>query len=142
MKSIWIFQAVVDAPIKEVLDLFSNLRAGEFDEMAAPFIVAGKGKVHITYDNVLYVVTFADGHREFASVDREANMVAVQGEWWYRGEYTFAPEGDKTRVQLEVFNLADQEWMVSLMNIGAKRKHEAAFVALCRMAERVAGSTR
>lgn len=136
MKSLWTFNCEVDLTPEEAKSVFFDVREGTFSEFSAPFLVKGKGEVKISFDKVHFVVEFTNGHREFLSIDKERNMIAVQGEWWYRGEYTLAAAGEKTNVQLEVFNLADQEWMVSLMSIGAERKHEIAFKSLCRMAER------
>jgi hypothetical protein len=147
MKSVWTFNCVINAPLSEVKKKFFDVREGEFSELSAPLLVQGKGPVKIKFDTVMYTVTFSDGHAEYISVEPEANQISVQGEWWYRGEYTFSahvdlsPDSNRdtlevTHVQLEVFNLADQAWMVSLMNIGAKRKHEIAFVSLCKRAEK------
>ncbi|HTF03440.1 MAG TPA: hypothetical protein VK826_05415 [Bacteroidia bacterium] len=136
MKSLWTFSTTVNIPAEEIFGMLSDIREGEFDELSAPFVVAGKGKVKIAFDKVHYVVTFEDDHREFISVDKEKMMLAVQGEWWYRGEYTLTAEGEQTRVELNVFNLADQGWMVSLMNINARRKHEIEFLSFCKSLER------
>lgn len=138
MKSVWTFNCEIDTPLEEAKQVFFDFREGTFSEFSAPFLVKGKGDVKITYDNIHFVVEFTDGHREFVSMEKDKNMIAVQGEWWYRGEYTLSAVvsssgvENKTKVQLEVFNLADQEWMVSLMNIGAKKKHEAGFQSLCK----------
>jgi hypothetical protein len=136
MKLIWTFNCEVDMTLDEAKNVFFDFREGEFSELSAPFLVAGKGNVKITFDKIHFVVEFTDGHREFISMDKDSNQVAVQGEWWYRGEYTLSTQGGKTNVQLQVFNLADQEWLVSLMNVNAERKHGIAFKSLCKMAER------
>lgn len=142
MKSLWTFNCEVDLPLEEAQQVFFDFREGSFNEYTAPLLVKGKGDVKITFDRIHFVVEFTDGHREFASIEKEKSRIVIQGEWWYRGEYTLtavvSPGGteNKTNVQLEVFNLADQEWMVSLMNIGAKKKHEIAFQSLCRRAAR------
>lgn len=136
MISVWTFNATIHAPLHEVKEVMMNFREGQYTALAAPLLVAGKGRVKITFDKVHYVAEFEDGHREYISVDADRNFVAVQGEWWYRGEYTFTADGHVTQARLEVFNLADQEWLVSLMNINAERKHELAFLSLCKMAER------
>ena len=137
MKSLWTFNCETDMPLEEAQQVFFDFREGSFSEFTAPLLVKGKGDVKITFDKIHFVVEFADGHREFASIEKEKSLIAIQGEWWYRGEYTLTAVGNKTNVQLEVFNLADQEWMVSLMNIGAKKKHEIAFQSLCKRARRV-----
>lgn len=136
MKSLWTFNCEVDLPLEEAQQVFFDFREGSFNEYTAPLLVKGKGDVKITFDKIHFVVEFTDGHREFASIEKEESRIAIQGEWWYRGEYSLTAAGNKTNVQLEVFNLADQEWMVSLMNIGAKKKHEIAFQSLCRRAAR------
>lgn len=140
MKLLWTFNCETNLPLEEAQQVFFDFREGSFSELTAPLLVKGKGEVKISYNNIHFVVEFADGHREFVSVEKEKSKIAVQGEWWYRGEYTLTAAVSsstgsvehKTNVQLEVFNLADQEWMVSLMNIGAKRKHELAFQSLCK----------
>lgn len=136
MTSVWIFNAHINASLDEVKKIFLDVRDGEFSELTAPLLVTGKGPVKITLDKVIYTITFSDDHLEYISIAPQENKIAVQGEWWYRGEYTLTTSDGATNVQLEVFNLADQEWMVSLMNIGAKRKHEIAFLNLCNMVER------
>ncbi len=136
MKLIWTFNCEVDMPLEDAKSVFFDFREGKFNELSAPFLVAGKGDVKVTFDKIHFVIEFADGHREFVYVEKENNTIAIQGEWWYRGEYTLSSRDQKTNVQLQVFNLADQEWLASLMHINAVRKHEIAFRSLCKMAER------
>src|SRR4051812_30171658 len=39
-------------------------------------------------------------------VDREAGTFAVQGGWWYRGEYAVEPDPAGARVTYRVYNVA------------------------------------
>lgn len=132
MKPIWTFNGEAGVPLATAKQLLLDFREGGFDERSAPLLVAGKGSVKITRDGPRYVVTFTDGHREFVTPEPERNTIAIQGQWWYRGEYTLTAAGNKTHIRLRVFNIAKQAWMASLMNIGAKQKHAAAFDALCK----------
>ena len=50
-------------------------------------------------------------------VDVERGMVAVQGGWWYRGEYFVSPAPAGSRVTHRVVNAAERgAWGVSLAN--------------------------
>jgi hypothetical protein len=53
-------------------------------------------------------------------VDREAGTFAVQGGWWYRGEYAVEPDPAGARVTYRVYNVAGalSRWMVPLANRG------------------------
>lgn len=47
----------------------------------------------------------------------ERGLVAVQGGWWYRGEYEVAPAGGGTRLTHRVRNVARSgRWAVPLAN--------------------------
>ena len=48
----------------------------------------------------------------------ETGMTAAnQGGWWYRGEWSAEPDGDRTRVVHRVYNVAQQgRWAVPLAN--------------------------
>jgi hypothetical protein len=83
---------------------------------------------------VIDVVRDAGGGR--IEVDHDRRLVAVQGGWWYRGEYQVEPTGDGTRLTHRVRNIAPRaRWAVPLANrlfIGYRAKTErnfAAFVA-------------
>jgi hypothetical protein len=83
---------------------------------------------------VVEVVTAAGGGR--VEVDRERRTVAVQGGWWYRGEYQVDATADGTRLTHRVRNVARRgRWAVPLANrlflgyrAGVERNF-AAFVA-------------
>jgi hypothetical protein len=42
------------------------------------------------------------------SVDLDGDTVGLQGQFWYRGEYTFAPSGDRTEVTYRISNVSGQ----------------------------------
>ena len=47
----------------------------------------------------------------------ENAVLAIQGGWWYRGEYTVAARDDGTEVTYRVFNIAEHaRWAVPLVN--------------------------
>jgi len=47
----------------------------------------------------------------------DGNVLAFQGEWWYRGEYTLDPRGQGTQVTYRVYNVATRaRWAVPLIN--------------------------
>lgn len=70
-----------------------------------------------------------DGHRE--TVELGERFLAVQGGWWYRGEYRLAPHPDGTRLEHRVLNVARQgRWAVPLANrffIGFEARVRARF---------------
>ncbi|SDY13262.1 hypothetical protein SAMN05421504_104612 [Amycolatopsis xylanica] len=73
-------------------------------------------------------------YRPRVEVDRERRMVALQGGWWYRGEYTVDDHPAGTLVTHRVFNVARRaRWSVPLANrlfIGFRAKVVAGFTAL------------
>ena len=80
---------------------------------------------------VIDVVRGAGGGR--IEVDRDRRLVAVQGDWWYRGEYQVDPAGDGARLTHRVRNVARRgRWAVPLANglfIGYRAKTEGNFAA-------------
>ncbi|WP_246037659.1 hypothetical protein [Saccharothrix texasensis] len=80
------------------------------------------------------VIRDAGGGR--VEVDRARRTVAVQGGWWYRGEYQVEATADGARLTHRVRNVARRgRWAVPLANrlfIGYRARTErnfAAFVA-------------
>jgi hypothetical protein len=66
-----------------------------------------------------------------SEVDRERSFVAVQGGWWYRGEYALTCTPGGTQITHRVVNVARQgRWAVGLANrffIGFGERTDAAF---------------
>lgn len=78
---------------------------------------------------VVAAITEAGGGR--IEVDRERRTVAVQGGWWYRGEYQVDATADGARVTHRVRNVARRgRWAVPLANrlfIGFRAQTERNF---------------
>lgn len=78
------------------------------------------------------VVREAGGGR--VEVDHDRRLVAVQGGWWYRGEYQADPADGGTRLTHRVRNVASRaRWAVPLANrlfIGYRARTEQNFAAL------------
>ncbi|HKN52648.1 MAG TPA: hypothetical protein VJX66_09115 [Amycolatopsis sp.] len=76
-------------------------------------------------------------------VDRKRGMVAVQGGWWYRGEYYVSGDPAGTRVTHRVVNAAEWgRWAVPLANrffIGFRDRVSAGFAGLVEELGGVAG---
>ncbi|MEV5717925.1 hypothetical protein AB0L41_28890 [Amycolatopsis mediterranei] len=57
------------------------------------------------------------GYQMKMEVDRERGFVAVQGGWWYRGEYRVTADPAGARVEHRVVNAASRaRWGVPLAN--------------------------
>ena len=80
------------------------------------------------------------GHPMRMDVDRERGFVAVQGGWWYRGEYRVTADPGGTRVEHRVVNAATRgRWGVLLANrffVGFRAATAAGFA---RLLEELAG---
>jgi len=74
------------------------------------------------------------GHPMRMDVDRERGFVAVQGGWWYRGEYRVTPDPAGARVEHRVVNAASRgRWGVPLANrffVGFRARTAAGFARL------------
>ncbi|MEU4447206.1 hypothetical protein AB0K14_37670 [Actinosynnema sp. NPDC050801] len=81
---------------------------------------------------VVQVVHDAGGG--WIEVDRARRTVAVQGGWWYRGEYEVEAVGGGARLTHRVRNVAARgRWAVPLANrlfIGFRARTERNFAAL------------
>ncbi|WP_067819349.1 hypothetical protein [Actinomadura kijaniata] len=83
------------------------------------------------------VAMFSDG---YLRVEERDDLVAVQGGWWYRGEYHLAPEGDGTRITHRVLNVATRgRWAVPLANrffVGFRERTREGFAGTLRALSR------
>ncbi len=90
------------------------------------------------FEDVLRRVT-GGGYPMRTEVDRERGFLAVQGGWWYRGEYRVTPDPGGARVEHRVVNAATWgRWGVPLANrffVGFRAKTAAGFA---RMLEELA----
>jgi hypothetical protein len=67
-----------------------------------------------------FVAVFEDGHKQF--IIPGSHSLILQGEWWYRGRYTWKAVGNETRIKLEVYNVAQgKRWTASLMILPEKK---------------------
>lgn len=56
--------------------------------------------------------------------------IAVQGDWWYRGEYHVRPVNQhESQVSYEVHNVADPStrWLVPFVTRGDRERHQEEF---------------
>lgn len=78
----------------------------------------------------------AGGHPMRMDVDADRGFVAVQGGWWYRGEYRVTADPAGSRVEHRVVNAAEWgRWGVPLANrffLGYREKVAAGFAGLLR----------
>ncbi|MQA86130.1 MAG: PPOX class F420-dependent oxidoreductase [Streptosporangiales bacterium] len=101
---------VVEAPAEKVTELALAVRPGPVGPDNAFLLDGGSD------------VVLAGGPRRFAGphihveVDREHRVFATEGNWWYRGEYTFEPHERGTIVVHRVYNIARVgRWAVPLV---------------------------
>jgi len=99
-------------------------------------MVEGSGVVAAPADVVLERVfeTFKSQPGDYlpnVEVDRPRRTVAMQGGWWYRGEYTVDEDPAGSRVTHRVYNVATRgRWGVPLANrffLGYRDKVRAGF---------------
>ncbi|MCU1442505.1 MAG: hypothetical protein JWQ59_655 [Cryobacterium sp.] len=60
--------------------------------------------------------------------DPGRRLVVVQGDWWYRGEYRVLPEDGGSRIEHEIYNVAQvAHWAGALTGRSVVRRAAAAF---------------
>ncbi|WP_202638773.1 hypothetical protein [Bailinhaonella thermotolerans] len=136
---------VVAAPVEEVAALLLDVRPGAAGPGNAE-VLAGLGASY-TVTGGPDRFTAAGPSRVTVEVDRAARTVAVQGGWWYRGEYALTAVPGGTRVSHRVRNVASRaRWAVPLANrffAGFEAATRAAFAALLtRVGDRLSAPTR
>ncbi|GAB3123480.1 hypothetical protein [Glaciibacter psychrotolerans] len=63
--------------------------------------------------------------------DPAERFIVVQGDWWYRGEYRVLPEGDASRIEYEIVNVAQiAHWAGALAGGSVVRAAPGAFQRL------------
>jgi hypothetical protein len=127
---------VIDAPVPAVADLLFRVRPGQVGTDNAVLLAATGSSITLTGGPDRFVAAGA-GHRMTVEIDRARPAIAVQGGWWYRGEYALVPGPDQgTRVIYRIFNVADRaRWAVPLANrffIGFERDARRAFATTIR----------
>jgi hypothetical protein len=83
------------------------------------------------------------GHPMRTEVDRDRGFLAVQGGWWYRGEYRVTADPAGARVEHRVVNAASRgRWGVPLANrffLGFRARTAVAFARMLEELERPDG---
>ncbi|MEV0896028.1 hypothetical protein [Actinoplanes sp. NPDC049802] len=77
--------------------------------------------------------------RAYVEVDHRPGVIGFRGHWWYRGEISAEPAGDRTTLIYRVFNIArTSAWAVPLANrlfIGYRRTVRDGVDGLARRIE-------
>jgi hypothetical protein len=72
-----------------------------------------------------------DTDDEHVAADPLSRQLVQQGDWWYRGEYRVLPDGEGSRVEHEIVNVAQKaHWMGPITGREVLRSSAAAFAAL------------
>jgi hypothetical protein len=133
---VWIFQKISSFSVQQIEDIVFAIDEGSFSGNDMPFIYANHTSCHIKEENNRFIVHFHDGHKEFVTIDTSKHQLIMQGEWWYRGVYTFIEEKDHTKIIYEVFNIAPTaRWVAALMILPEKGTHEKNFQDFVRRIE-------
>lgn len=100
--------AVVTAPLDRVVDLVFSVRSGPVgpDNAALLHAVQESPAMEMTGGPEHFETRLADGHSLQLVLFREARIVRIQGQWWYRGEYTFDAHPEGTLMTYRIYNLA------------------------------------
>jgi hypothetical protein len=105
-------EGVIEAPVERVAALLLRVRPGP----------VGPGNCFLLAD---YGGTLTGGPERFTlaapghsmTVEVGPGRLAVQGGWWYRGEYHLTPDPRGTRLVYRVHNVAERmRWGVPLAN--------------------------
>jgi len=132
---------VVEAPFRKIVDLLMNVRVGPVGPDNGFYLYNPAGSpLHLRggpEECVAGIATDPNGLRLF--VDRTRAMLAVEGQWWFRGEVRVEPHPKGARVIQEVFNVARvARWMVPFVQRGmAAKQRQSAEDLLKRIGERL-----
>lgn len=128
IKAVWAFQESSPFSVQQIANILFDIREGSFSGNNMPFIYARQMSCSIKEEDGRFIVHFADGHKEFVTIDTYNHQLTTQGEWWYRGVYTFKQEKDHTKITYEIFNVAQTaRWVASLMILPEKGTHKKSF---------------
>lgn len=118
---IWIFESWLDLSMKEAEDTLLSVREGDFNKDTVPFILSGKGNCSITKKDDVFTARFDDGHKEFITLDRDLHTITVKGQWWYCGVFTIINAAPRTRISLQVYNVAESSGFLVPMMLWNKK---------------------
>jgi hypothetical protein len=139
--------AVVTAPVDRVTELLLSAHPGPVGPNNGWLLHRSgypAGPATLGGGPCRFEVVADDVRTLFLDIDRDSKTAALQGGWWYRGEYEVAAEAaDLTRLTYRVRNVATRPtWLVALSHrlfIGYRGKMRRALIALCADIERDLG---
>lgn len=112
---------VIRAPLDKVIALVLTVHPGPAGD-GNLWLLAGDeatalGQLTVSGGPERFDVHAGGQHVLYVDVDRERRTVGVQGHWWYRGEYSFDPHPEGTRMVHRVLNVAPRaRWAVPFAN--------------------------
>lgn len=105
----WHVSAIINAPVEKVwetfLQSFSALTPQEKSELNWEQIIQKVEKGHDTGIVKAQVGRHNEG-RKYLEINAMSHSVVVQGEWWYRGEYSMSSHQRGTLFVYQVTNIA------------------------------------
>jgi hypothetical protein len=120
-------RGVVEAPPDTVAGLLLDVRPGGRSPLALPESAA------IEDDDGDRFVVVRDGSRLTVTVDRAAQEVAEQGEWWFRSTTTVEADPRGSQVVHRVFNVAEGHgWAVRWVSRGPLNAAPGRFAEVVR----------
>jgi hypothetical protein len=122
MEELLELRGVVEAPPGAVAGVLLDVRPGGRSPLAAT------GAAEPPRGDVFTVTR--DGSRLTVAVDREAQSVTVQGEWWYQGTTAVLADDRGALVVHRIFNVAPGHgWAVRFVSRGPLNAAPAEFAA-------------
>ena len=125
------------APCDRVLDLVFDVRPGPVGPDNALLLHAAQGPaaMQLTGGPDQFEANVAGtGSVLHVTLLREERTFRVEGEWWYRGEYTFVPQGDDTLLTYRVFNLTRvPNLVIKLWQFPSLRRRQRSTDALAEL---------
>ncbi|HZV68578.1 MAG TPA: hypothetical protein VFG10_03510 [Saprospiraceae bacterium] len=127
-KPVWTFEKTTTLKVNEIESILFDIKEGQFTDERLPFILKDKTSCNIKFIYERYVVTFDGGHTEYISIDKSKHTLTIQGEWWYKGVYSFQQLAGTSLISLKIFNVSKKvRWAASLMILPEKQKHKIGF---------------
>ncbi|MFF5209831.1 hypothetical protein [Streptosporangium sp. NPDC000396] len=104
---------VIEAPVDQVAELLLTVRPGPIGPRNL-WLLDGSHQAVLSGGPERFTAHFG---AHTMTVERGGDFVAMQGGWWYRGEYFVTPHPQGTRLVHRVLNVAQRgRWSVPLAN--------------------------